>query len=197
MNVRCLVRQAEALLNPVDRADTVVQFSVLFADSVHRHVRQIIVCIWQSQHRKEKIDLCVLHAAEVEGTSHNFRKDYWDGKVVLLDELSCLYQYEDDVRDDCLMAFLELWHHREGHAIQCLIAAGTFSIVHLNLSRNSPFNVANFLQSPYFTIDETRKLFREFAEDLGFSIDSALVEDVWAKSNGLVVQLDWCIPKMV
>ena len=33
----------------------------------------------------------------------------------------------------------------------------------------------------------------EFAEDSGFSIDDAIVDDVWTKSNGLVVQLDWCI----
>ena len=60
-----------------------------------------------------------------------------------------------------------------------------------------PFNVTDFVQSSYFTIDETRKLFREFAEDLGFSIDDAIVEDVWAKSNGLVTQLGWCIvPKI-
>jgi hypothetical protein len=56
----------------------------------------------------------------------------------------------------------------------------------LNPSTASPFNVADVVQSPYFTVDEVRKLFREFAEDLSFSIDDAIIEDVWAKSNGLV-----------
>jgi hypothetical protein len=127
-----------------------------------------------------------------------FRKDTWDGNVViLLDEFSCLYEGTDDVRDDCLQALRGLKHNRKGHAVQCLIAAGTFNIVYLNPSTAPPFNVADFVQSPYFTIDETRKLFREFVEDLGFSIDDAIVEDVWVKSNGLVAQLDWCIvPKI-
>lgn len=90
-----------------------------------------------------------------------------------------MYQGEDDVRDDCLQAFRGFKHNREGHAVQCLIAAGTFSIVYLNTLTASPFNVTDFV------------------EDLGFSIDNAIVEGVWAKSNGLVAQLDWCIiPEM-
>ena len=59
----------------------------------------------------------------------DFRKDSWDGYIVLLlDEFSCLYQGKDNV-----------------------------------------------------------------VADLGFSIDDAIVEDVWAKSNGLVAQFGWCI----
>ena len=121
-----------------------------------------------------------------------FYNDSWDGKVVLLlDEFCSLYQAQDDVRDDCLHAFRELKQHHEGHTVQCIIAAGTFGIISLNTStRGIPFNVADFVQCPYFTIDETRKLFREFAQDVSFSIDDAIVEDVWAKSGGLVAQLD-------
>ncbi len=126
-----------------------------------------------------------------------FYKPCWKGKVTLLiDEFSSLYQANDDVRDDCLEAFRGLKQDRENHAVQCIIAAGTFSIVYLNPGV-SPFNVADVVQCPYFTIDETRKLFREFAQDLGYSIDDAIVEDVWAKSNGSVAQVDSCIvPKI-
>jgi len=114
-----------------------------------------------------------------------FQKESWDRDVVLLlDEFSCLYQGADAVRDDCLQAFRALKHNPEYHAVQCLIAAGTFSIVYLNPSTASPFNVTDVVQSPYFTVDETRKLFLEFAGDIGFSIDDAVIEDVWAKSNG-------------
>jgi len=48
----------------------------------------------------------------------------------------------------------------------------------------SPFNVADIVQCPFFTIDETKKLFLDFVKDLGLSIDDAIVEDVLAKSNG-------------
>lgn len=53
-----------------------------------------------------------------------------------------------------------------------------------------PFNVADVIKCPYFTVDETRELFCEFAQDLSYLIDDAIVEDVWAKSNGSVAQLD-------
>ena len=130
--------------------------------------------------------------------THYFRKDAWNGNVVfLLDEFSSLYKGQDDVRDSCLQAFRGLKHDRETHAVQCFIAAGTFSMIYLTMPAASPFNITDFVQSPSFTIDETRKLFNDFAEDEGLLIDDAIVEDVWAKSNGLVAQLDWCIiPKM-
>ena len=120
---------------------------------------------------------------------HYFYNDFWDGKVVLLlDEFTCLYQAEDHVRDDCLQAFQGL---RQDHAVWCIIAAGTFSIVYLYPSiGHTPFNIDELVQCPYFTIDETRELFHEFAQDLGFSIDDTIAEDVWAKSSGLVAQLD-------
>jgi hypothetical protein len=125
-----------------------------------------------------------------------FYNDRWDKKIVLLlDEVGSLYQAQGDVRDDCLQAFRELKQDHERHTLQCIITAGTFSIISLNTSTRgiSPFNVADFIQCPYFTVDETRKLFSEFAEDEGFSIDDAIIEDVWTKSSGLVAQLDWCI----
>lgn len=129
-----------------------------------------------------------------------FRKDSWGTlRVVLLfDEFSCLYGGGNNVRNDCLQALRGLKHDRE-YAVQCVIAAGTLDIVYLNSSTPalSPFNINDYIQSPYFTIDETRKLFRDFAEDSGYSIDDGIAEDVWAKSNGLVVQLDLSIlPKM-
>jgi hypothetical protein len=118
---------------------------------------------------------------------HYFRAESWKRNVVLLvDELSSLHSATPDVRDDFLQAIRSFKFDRDTYAIQCLIAAGTFSIVYLNPSTATipPFNVASIVQTPYFSIDETRKLFREFAEDLGFPIDDGVVEDVWAKSNG-------------
>lgn len=120
-----------------------------------------------------------------------FHRDSWDRDVViLLDEFSCLYKSEDAVRDDCLNAIRGLRHNRVDYVVQSVIAAGTFSIIHLNPTETSPFNVANFIQSEYFTIDETRKLFREFASDSSISIDGPVIDDIWTKSNGLVAQLD-------
>ena len=75
------------------------------------------------------------------------------------------------------------------YAIRSVIAAGTFGIVNLNPAI-SPFKVADRVQSPYFTVEEVRKLFYEFAQDHSITIDDAVVEDIWAKSNGCVTLLN-------
>ncbi|KAM6503837.1 hypothetical protein JOM56_000780 [Amanita muscaria] len=118
-----------------------------------------------------------------------FHLESWGERnvVLLIDEFSCLYDATSDVRDDCLRALRALKHSHKTHALQCLIAAGTFGIVHLNPSPTSgisSFNVASVVQNPYFSIHETKKLFHDFAEDLGYLIDEDIIEDVWAKSNG-------------
>jgi hypothetical protein len=78
------------------------------------------------------------------------------------------------------------------YAIRSVIAAGTFGVVYLNPSNStiSPFNVADHVQNPYFTIENVMKLFHEFAQDNHITIDDAVVEDIWAKSNGCVTQLN-------
>ncbi|KAF8662782.1 hypothetical protein AX14_007009 [Amanita brunnescens Koide BX004] len=165
-----------------------------------RSFGKVIVTAAAECGRELPIELTTPISSRIDLKSY-FCKASWDRDVVLLlDEFSYLYQANDNVRDDCLLAFRGLKQNCQSHAVKCLIAAGTFSIVYLNPSTSgvSPFNVADIVQCPSFTIDETRKLFLEFAKDLGYSIDDAIVEDVWAKSNGLVAQLDWCIvPKML
>ncbi|KAM6503857.1 hypothetical protein JOM56_000800 [Amanita muscaria] len=118
-----------------------------------------------------------------------FHLESWGERnvVLLIDEFSCLYDAAPDVRDDCLQALRALKNSHKTHALQCLIAAGTFGIVYLNPSPTSgisPFNVASVVQNPYFSIDETKKLFHQFAEDLDYLIDEDIIEDIWAKSNG-------------
>jgi len=71
-----------------------------------------------------------------------------------------------------------------------LVAAGTFFNLNLLTGVLSPFNDTDLVHCPYFTIDEIKELFSEFAKDLGRSIEDAIVMDVWAKSNKLVAQLD-------
>ena len=88
-----------------------------------------------------------------------FRKNSWDKNVrvvLLFDELGCLYGSDSNVRNDCLQAFRGLKLDRE-HAVQCIIAAGTHNITYLNPPTLSPFNVADIIQSPNFTMDETWK----------------------------------------
>jgi hypothetical protein len=122
-----------------------------------------------------------------------FQADTWRQNVVLLiDELSKLYNAPTYIRDAWLRAFRVIRNSNAIYAIDGVVAAGTFDIVNLSPSNStiSPFNVADHIQNPYFTVEEARKLFYEFAHGLHITIDDTVVEDIWAKSNGCVTLLN-------
>src|ERR1700722_882712 len=110
--------------------------------------------------------------------------------VILLDEFSELYKARNSTRDEVLRAIRGIKQNLNTYTISSIIAAGTFSIVHLNptpLENISPFNVSDAIQSPNFSREETERLFNEFARDKGITIDDEVVSDIWDKSNGCVV----------
>jgi len=89
-------------------------------------------------------------------------------------------------RNDFLRTLREIRNNAKVYAIKSVIAAGTFSILLFNPSETStsPFNVSDRINNPYFTEEETKFLFKEFAQDNGIAIEDAVVEDIWIKSNG-------------
>jgi hypothetical protein len=110
--------------------------------------------------------------------------------VLLIDELNELYSMESTLRT-AFLATLRRIRDSDGFAIRSVIAAGTFSIWHLNPEEppSSPFNVADHLTNPNFTEDETLTLFRDFARDRKLDLDDSIAKDVWLKSNGYVSTL--------
>ena len=46
------------------------------------------------------------------------------------------------------------------------------------------------MQTPYFSLGETQRLFKAFQEDYNVALESAVVNDVWGKSNGLWVMIN-------
>jgi hypothetical protein len=89
----------------------------------------------------------------------------WIIKIVLfLDELGELYSCQDVIRNDFLRA------------------------LPTNLT-SSPFNVTEPIINPYFTSEETRTLFYEYAQDNDMTIDNDVIRDGWSKASGCVAQL--------
>jgi len=121
---------------------------------------------------------------------HAFAKNKWKQDIVLLvDEFSVLNFAQADVRDEVLLAFRDIRDNQEKYAIRSIIAAGTFSILHLNPDNPSfsPFNISDQINNQYFTLEETNVLFQAFACDHGIMIEDAVVEDVQEKSAGCVM----------
>ena len=118
-----------------------------------------------------------------------FQAKNWEQDVVLLiDEFSELHSASEDIRNDFLRTLRDIRNNTRIYAIKSVIAAGTFSILLFNPSESSisPFNVSDHVENPYFTEEETKILFKEFAQDNGITIEDAVVEDVWVRSNGCV-----------
>ena len=126
-----------------------------------------------------------------------FAAHNWDQSVVLLiDELSEMLLAPDHIRDEFLRALRTIRHTQRESAITSVISAGTFSTMRLTTSRSSisPYSISNSIQMPYFNKDETRQIFGMFAEDNHVQMDTAVIDDIWAKSNGCVhfAQADIC-----
>src|ERR1700722_4765511 len=110
--------------------------------------------------------------------------------VILLDEFSELYKAKNSTRNEVLRAIRRIKQAVDTYTISSIIAAGTFSIVHLNPTPHqniSPFNVSDAIQSPNFSREETERLFNDFARDKSITIDDEVVSYIWDKSNGCVV----------
>ena len=138
-------------------------------------------CGFQSSTPTISSDLSFESTFHATSWSHRF--------ILLLDELSELYRAPPEVRDECLRAFRDVRNNNSEYAISSIVAAGTFSVVHFgtkNRNHLSPFNVFNHIQNPYFTLEETTILFRDFALDNSITIEDDVILDVGTKSNGRV-----------
>lgn len=118
-----------------------------------------------------------------------FEPAKWDRPVVLLtDDLSELLKAPTEVKDSFLSTLRGMRNTPYPTAITTVIATGTFDVLHINTTNTPPFNIiASTGHTPYFSIDETRHLFKMFQQDYDIDVESAVVDDIWAKSNGYVL----------
>jgi len=116
-----------------------------------------------------------------------FREKEWNQSIILLiDELSEMLLAPDEILNSFLRTLRTIRHSNRDSAIKSVIAAGTFSTMRLTTSKTnlSPFSIHNSFQIPYFSKDETTKIFGMFAQDNSITIDQAVIDDIWAQSNG-------------
>jgi hypothetical protein len=126
-----------------------------------------------------------------------FLIDNWNSKnvVLLLDEFDELLATSDEIRNDFLRALRDLKQSSDRYVVRSVIAAGTYSILDLSPKAHyiSPYNVSDCVQNAGFSIEETKALFDQFAEDEQYSIEDAVINDLWNKCNGLVLSCFSCI----
>lgn len=113
--------------------------------------------------------------------------------VIFIDEFDKVYDATDNVRNEFLETLREIRNNNHLYAAHSVVACGTLSIRHLNSTNVSlsPFNVAESLKNPYFSLQQTRCLFDEYAQDAEITIDHDIVNDIHTKSNGYVLHPNW------
>jgi hypothetical protein len=106
--------------------------------------------------------------------------------VLVIDEFSNLDKADPVIQDQFLRTFRQYKQYKKLYAIHSVVACGTFSSLHLSSTSlvHSPFNVASYVQVPYFSQEQTAQLFDEFAKDWRVTIDPSVVRDIWMNSNG-------------
>ncbi|KAF9161413.1 hypothetical protein BGX21_011008 [Mortierella sp. AD011] len=105
--------------------------------------------------------------------------------VLLIDEFDLLHDAGVVIRDQCLQIFQEIQQNNSLYAIDSIIICGTPGLQHLATSRHAPpFNVDITVENPYFTQEQTQRLFNEYAADEEITIDDGIVRDIFWKSNG-------------
>jgi hypothetical protein len=63
--------------------------------------------------------------------------------------------------------FRQLYHTRSDHALQSVVLVGVRNLTEVTLDHASPFNIAEELEIPYFSEEETRALVAQYVADTG------------------------------
>jgi hypothetical protein len=110
-----------------------------------------------------------------------------DRKIVLIiDEIEGL---NEDIFGLFLHTIRNLYHFRQEHSLKSIILVGVSNIVGVVQDNASPFNIADNLEIPYFTDEETAELLHMHEKETGQRFDRKVIEKistVTANQPGLV-----------
>ena len=106
--------------------------------------------------------------------------------VLIIDEVEGI---NSEYFNDFLHAIRNAYHSRETHGLKSVILVGVSNIVGVVEDNASPFNIADNLNVPYFTNEETRELLGQHETETGQLFDDkvkAKISEITANQPGLV-----------
>jgi len=113
---------------------------------------------------KLKEEKCVLIIDEVEGINHEYFGDF-------------------------LHSIRNVYHSRENHSLKSVILVGVSNIVGVVSDNASPFNIADNLNVPYFTVEEVHELLLQHEQETGQKFEQKVkqkISEITANQPGLV-----------
>ena len=121
------------------------------------------------------------------GDLSNFIETLKDDKLVLIiDEIEGL---NPELFNQFLHSIRNLYHFRSEHSLKSVILVGVSNIVGVIEDNASPFNIADNLNVPYFTNEETHELLGQHETETGQLFEDkvkAKISEITANQPGLV-----------
>ncbi len=115
-----------------------------------------------------------------------------DGKLVLIiDEVEGI---NSEYFGDFLHSIRNAYHSRTSHALKSVILVGVSNIVGVVQDNASPFNIADNLNVPFFTDEETHDLLGQHEAETGQLFDPSVktkISEITANQPGLVNGFAW------
>lgn len=65
------------------------------------------------------------------------------------------------------------------YVLQSCVIVGQLSILQAANTRLSPFNSSDTMQAPYFSLEDTAQLFKQFQDKTGKKLEDGIVEDIF------------------
>ncbi len=135
-------------------------------------------------------------------------KDFWDIDFSGENEISTIFELIEKINDlKCVLIIDEVeginpkyfgtflhsirntYHSRENHALKSVILVGVVNIVGVISDNASPFNIADNLEVPYFTNEETFELLHQHETETGQLFEEKVkqkISEITANQPGLV-----------
>jgi hypothetical protein len=91
--------------------------------------------------------------------------------------------------NDFLHAIRDVYHSRDKHCLKSVILVGVANITGIIKDNASPFNIADAMDMPYFTNEETRELLAQHQNETGQLFDERVkqkISEITANQPGLV-----------
>ncbi|MEN8219471.1 MAG: ATP-binding protein [Pseudomonadota bacterium] len=113
--------------------------------------------------------------------THFFEQPQSKPIVLVIDEFEGL---PDAVLNELMHTFRKIYHQKESYSLHSLILVGVTTVAELVLSSASPFNIAEEMQLPYFTVAEVRSLLQQYFAESQQSFTDQAIQAIYDNTKG-------------
>ena len=101
--------------------------------------------------------------------------------VLIIDEVEGINQ---EYFNDFLHSIRNAYHSKENHCLKSVVLVGVSNIVVVVQDNDSPFNIVDNLNVPYFTVEEVRELLHQHEDETGQLFEEKVKEKIWQITAG-------------